>query len=740
MNPPIVNPTVVKKRSSPGTPFITNSAKQIYANKMREQEEEEVTESESETDIKKDTRRDGDRRPPKDGFRKDGFRKDTNKPKENIPYQFSPTYMKPTPVDKTLKLELYAPQQQQQQPERPFGIYEIPTIEIPGVPKRFSQAAYQNLFAPTQAVAYSKNLVSTPIQNVYNINLPNPASGGHGYTNIVYENVLPGKDGKFTSTTIGERRQMYDYIRQILIKINDGEDISIDSDGHNNLMSYIKFMELNPNYYSPLFNNPYRGLPFGLLVYRSCFPIRFDAVSQGIVCAKNSIGLNIRLYALSCAEYFSYRFRQVIYKEYDVWRELSFYEYVRENIIKRKQSPNFTLLYAFFLSPNKRIDYFSLKKGRLTQKELLSQEYKKFMETHALISQVKPSDEIIRPMSLPDAARRVIAKLPDEMDPGLQAYSGNILILVTEAPHHNLYQWASRTYDTDGIVRRMTSAGVHDERIWYDVLFQIVSALYVMQIHGIYIRDMTIEDNIYIKDIQSYGKASGYWKYVIDGISYYIPNYGYLVMVDSNFKDIIPDSRTIGNCKREYKIYTSDICGKRYKMSSVRNKVFENYRRIINTNAFTKEHTQSGVMRPPDSIMNFINSMMSDPEKNLGVIIQRYFRRFMNNRIGTLLRKDTEVPNIREITGPLKNGELVAEVIDSDIYRWSMVVKTLDDGLIEIITRENSKCDDFMTRTVRIETLKQYATHENIEQNIDFDVNLSENELLETYTISLDSE
>ena len=211
----------------------------------------------------------------------------------------------------------------------------------------------------------------------------------------------------------------------------------------------------------------------------------------------------------------SYKFRQLVYKEYDVWRELAYYEYVRENILKKKQSPNFPILYAFFLSPNRNINFFSLKKGTLTQKDLLSKEYQEFVMRHMLFTDGKPASDLIRPLTLPEAAKKVIAKLPDEIDPALQLYSGTTLILITEAPHHNLYQWASRIYEKEGIVEKMISHGFHDENVWIGVLFQIVAALYVMQVHGIYMRNMTIEDNVYIKDLQNYGKAMGYWKYII---------------------------------------------------------------------------------------------------------------------------------------------------------------------------------------------------------------------------------
>lgn len=704
----IVVPTIVKTKTSPGTPFITNVAKEVFTKEKGKKQE-----SKEELEVKEKP-----------------FRKGTVPNKGTVPtQQFGPNEPKTYP---TLKLEMFAPPQQ---PQKPYGIYSpyIPLIEIPEVPKKFSPSSFAYLSAPTAAFSYGPNL-KMPMQNVYNINLPGP-TGGHVEMSKIYENILPGKDNKLTSTTMGERLQTYDYIRQMIIRINEGEDISIDTDGQNNLMSYIKFMELNPTFYSPLYNNPYRGLPFGLLVYRSCFPVRLEPRSQSIVCGKDSIGLNIRLYSLSFAEYYSYKFRQVIYKEYDVWRELAYYEYMREAILKPKISPNFPLLYAFFLCPNGKINYFSLKKNCLTQKDMLTKEYERFVEVHTLFSSVKPSDEIIRPATLPEMAKRVIAKLPDEIDPGLQAYSGTTLILITEAPHHNLYQWASRIYEKEGIVNKMISHGYHDENVWISILFQIIYALYVMQVHGIYMRNMTIEDNVYVKDLHVYGKAQGYWKYIVDGITYYIPNYGYIVFIDSNFKDIIPPGRTIERCKREYKIYTANIIGKRYSMESIRKKVFENYRKIISTNSFTKEHTQNNVTRPPEDVMKLIESMMVDPEMNLGKVLYKYFRPLMNNRIGTLLRKDIEVPSIREITGQFKPGEMAVEVIEEEVYKWCLVSVIKDDGIVEIITRTDPYSNDFLTKDIRMESLKQYSRSDKIDQNSTNEVNLSEESLLETYMI-----
>lgn len=690
---------VVKQRTAKGTPFITNVEKEVYGKRKEEQEENQPKEG-------KKSSRDADCKEGQSGQRKSGA--DTG-----------PRYQP------TLKLEMYAPPPPPKKPQPPMGTYPM------FVPKY--DPALQRMFGPSYALSYGPN-VELPIQNVYNITLPGP-SGGHIEMNRIFEDILPVKDPKFSSTTLGERLQMYDYIRQILICVNDGEDISIDSQGHRSLLSYIKFMEINPNYYSPLFKNPYKGLPYGLLIYRSCFPIRFEPSNSSITCAKNSIGLNIRLYCLNYAEYYSYLMRQPCYTEYDVWRELTVYEYIRENILKKKQCPNFPILYAFFFCHNRRIDFFSLKKNCLTQRELLTREFKKFMLQHKQSIDQNDPKKIIRPMTMNPYGKN-IQKLPDEMDPELQVYSGTLLISITEAPNQNLYQWASRKYERDGIVQKMISHGFHDENVWISIIFQIIAALYVLQLHGIYFRDMTIADSVYIKDLASYGEAAGYWKYIINGVSYYVPNYGYLVMIDSNYKDIVPDTRLLEKDKREYKIYTSNIVGEKYPLDEIQKKVFENYRRIINTNAFTYEHTQNNVVKPPESVMKMIGEMMNDNSTtNLGDVLSRHFTKLMNNRIGTLLRKD-EVQNIRETTGRFKEGELAVQVVEEELYKWVLVGK-INNDMIEIVTRNAPESDDFIRTTVRTETLKQYSSTEKIEQNFTgTGSNLTEEKLLETYLVN----
>mgnify|MGYP007080405209 CR=1 FL=1 len=379
----------------------------------------------------------------------------------------------------TLELKVFNPKPEISQ------IPAVPALPYPMMIPVNANPTLQHLALPTSAFSYGPTM-QYPMQKVFNINVPGPV-GGHVQMRNVFEGILPEKDHRYTFNTIGERKNMSDFVRQTLVRMGDGEDIGLDSEGQRSLMNHIKFMELNPNYYSTVNKNPYDGLPYGLLIYRACFPIRLDKISQVIQCAKKSIGLNIRLYALSYAEYYSYKFRQMNYVKYDVWRELIFYEYLREKIIKKYVSPNFPLLYTFFTSANQKIDFFKLKKSFLTQKDLLTLEYKKFMEYYdirnAMIS--SKTGQSINPDALAEVMTGKMRQkdyLPDEVDPLLQKYSGTTLIIITEAPVNNIYQWASMKLEQEGIASKVIENGYHNENVWVNVIFQIMSALAVLSL------------------------------------------------------------------------------------------------------------------------------------------------------------------------------------------------------------------------------------------------------------------
>jgi hypothetical protein len=541
--------------------------------------------------------------------------------------------------------------------------------------------------------------------------------------NQIIESLMPTKSGIFTFLTIEERLLINDYIRQLLLEVSDGEHIGFNTHSGRNIMSYIKLMQLAPTDTSIINNNPYRGMPYHMLVYLACWPIKYNPRNNGTLCGKNSSQISMRFYCLTIAEYYSYTLKQPVYKKYDVWRELIYYEYIRENILRKKECPHFIMMHLYYLSNSKSVNYFNLKKKFLTQKDLNTNEYKAFKD---LYKRTDPNT-FVRLQVNPNFTLDDL--LPDEKDPMLQKYSEYTMLMITEAPHHNLYQWSSRKYEVDGPVSKMISVGYHTSDIWYNILFQLIVSFYVMSKHKIYIKDMKLNANVFIRDVATYEKSNGYWKYVIQGLTYYLPNKGYVLLIDSSYRDIIPESTNLDN-NRQYKVYISDILPQPQPVMNLEEKIYENYRRMVNTNNFTKEKLREDIFRPPPDIIAFIEKLMTDPEKDFGLILRKYFRRFMNNRIGTLL-KENEVALKRELNDTvIKPGDMMILIEANNLYRWIMIDK-VNENDVEIY-KDSSELTVSVNRT----NLAQYSPTEKIEQNSADDVSFIEEKMLETYIIN----
>ena len=86
--------------------------------------------------------------------------------------------------------------------------------------------------------------------------------------------------------------------------------------------------------------------------------------------------------------------------------------------------------------------------------------------------------------------------------------------------------------------REMKNTGYHNSKIWKSVLFQLIHSMYILQEHKIYFRNFNIENNVFIKDLFANPSNIGHWVYKVNGVEYFVPNLGYLVMIDSRYVDI----------------------------------------------------------------------------------------------------------------------------------------------------------------------------------------------------------
>jgi hypothetical protein len=600
---------------------------------------------------------------------------------------------------------------------------------------------------PLWPYSYSPQLVA-PVIKQYSIN--DGPFVNYTTLSVVKEDNLP-KHFDNTSNTLGERVNIYNFIRSVFIKHYDGEDIDLDGKGKNSLLSYLKFLELNPYSSSQYTDNPYKGLPDDMVIYRSCYPIRYDETTNTVQCALNSIGMNIRIYKMTHAEYNIKKSEQNNFYDFNIWREIAYYEYIREQVIKRKICPNFTLMYCYYISEKCNVDFGKVNrlKGKKYTVEELKADFKKSQDILQATKQVNIPSTIIQPVSTLLELRKDPYQQSCSKNSIVRTFNDNIntligkgLVVLTEAPTYNIYGWSSRTYKQEGNIHRMVNTGYHTSEVWMSVLFQIMVALYVLQLNKIAFNNFTIEDNVYIKDLTLHENIVTYWKYKINNFEYYVPNYGYLVMIDSNYKDIEGTQYTLIKQadKKAFKIYSNIFKDKLYDDDSLNKLCFESFKMAINPNTFTLAFTNAGGTPPPEDIRSLLSEIYNvatsqNAPMNIDYYIYRYMKTLLNNRIGTYL-SELEAKNIRD--GPVNPGEIVVYVSGSGIYQYALFLEEFDkDGIksVKILIKNNPKDDDLVIVETTIDTLKKYndVIVQNYKPN---ESNLNEEDLLETYVVN----
>jgi hypothetical protein len=685
-------------------------------------------------------------------------------------------------------------------------------------------------------------------------------TGDHQRIATIYEDVMPQRKFSPSYTTLGERINDYSFIRAMILDNTDGKDIDLHGMSHNSINSHIKIDVAGVNPYNTYRHspNPYKGLPFGFLLFRSCYPIKHLEKGGSVGCAKDSTALNIRLYRMIEGSYYVDKIKKnnknITHFHFDEWREVAFYEYIRENILKKKICPNFPFMFGYFISEHSMIDY---TKMQLCEKSSASNNVTNYpmhmtdipianpvnlsVQTNVLQKQKggvveivgsKKGEEFVKFCAENnDDARDVIAAINDTKllekqrqmrdmknyvnpiptanyvsldnktsaqvklnDQGLfvamektpygmvmennglissmdsykkivqvkpDAYLGKSMVILTESPTYSIFTWASKIYQAHANVNEMINRGYHQEHEWMNVLFQMTVALYVMQINNIYIDKFAIDKNVFVKDLPLRGTQTEFWKYKIDGIDYYLPNFGYLVMIDSNFRDlnITNDNKFIQNNK-EYKL-NGEFYGiinqqqnqnQSFQQQSINYKLkaFEMFKSCFDVNIFGRDFERGGGVKPPDSIITLITTIMQeisiDRNFDISPYILKYFKRYINNRIGTIL-KESEHPHVLKSigTGDLKQGNIVILQDGNAKYKFVLYLGT-NNGIATIVSRDNPLNNNnvntnvdkiYKEQNVPVSSLRGYNEAETIQQIYKFnDENLSEDGLLEVYIIN----
>lgn len=655
---------------------------------------------------------------------------------KKIYYENKPKYEEKENTNQILDIKLFQPPK----PKPAQGARPNPAVFYPNyVPNPFDPMSY----AYMQNMNYNMRQ-QHPIYNDYTINIGG-VSGSHITTAMLFEDSLPVKNVAGSFISLGERITMYESIRSVLFTSGDGKDMPIENNTYN-LLSHLKFMDMNPYNASRFSRNPYKGLPFGFLLYRSCYPIRHDDRNLSAICSPNSTGINVRIYRLTEGSYMINKQNITKASDYDEWRDVAFYNFIKEQIIKKKICPNFTIMYGYNISLNTPINFDELRtiqnSNRRTTQNSMTQNNMPQNRPILVNQGVTMTRNPMTGAIITQNTQNTMSK--EEQMTLLNKYNGKTLVCLTEASNYNILGWAKKEYRTGNKnfnVKTMINPGYHTSAVWYSVIFQMLAALYTMQLKGIVINNFRIDRNVFIKDVDIGGNVTNCWKYKIEGIEYYVPNHGYIVLIDTNYRDFDVPCDDINNGELNRKLDGAFLENCSLTIDKCIIKTFEMFRNAVDPNIFDQDFMNDNGVKPPENILKLLtdikNSADAKTTLNIAYYIRQFMTMFLHNRVGGPLT-DVELNNVKR--GAIKEftkGQIVTMTDYDGIEKFVIHVNN-KDGIARIITKDNidPQKSNIMEKTVPMSSLNPYSVVEPIKQNFKMnESNLNEESLLETYNV-----
>jgi hypothetical protein len=609
-------------------------------------------------------------------------------------------------------------------PEREKPVYHQPFVPIG-----------QSITHPIQSgmiLPYSSTLNKVPVQKIYNISIGDPSVD----TNIlhrVYEDMIPGDRYPLNNLTLENRKQIRNFIRSLIIKERDGEIMNIaagsDSDSFR---SYFRIGQFNP--YS-ISQNPYDDLAKGFTLYATAYPLRLDDKTFRFSIGKGGLNFNVRTYSLN---YLDFNFDRISpdidENDLNLIRELKYYKLVNK-IIQDKESPNFANMILYKTDVKTRIKYdklLELKSKKIPQ-NMLRALLNTTRNIKNLTEKIKRTEEILTLYGL----RKEDINLEKETDKSL--------IILTEGPHQNIVKWASPIYHQNGAKKMMMATGHHSKEVWFNVIFQILYAYMVMDKYNVYFKEMSLERSVFICDIYYEVSNTGYWKYIVDNIEYYIPNRGFIVMLDSNYSDLfdiysmkgILDAEFEQDNNTEYlKIFSSQLFGNKNEGRSeddIKALIKDGLITMLDPMNLKRIVTHLRIIKPDEEVFELLEKIVRTLEDNTKTIkdaIIENMGMFLHNRVGSQLTvgerdKLSIIPNRN-----FKKGSLIVYEERFDYYTWAIYYKPSNLNRHFIITKVN---DNYETIEVFLASIRTYSVNIRIQDSAEF--NSSYENLLEEYKL-----
>lgn len=584
--------------------------------------------------------------------------------------------------------------------------------------------------------------------------------------------------------------------------------------------------ELNPY---KKFKNAYLDLPDRMLLYRTAYPLQY--INGAVEHNKAGVSLNARMYDLNFAEYNFDTLEGLKQEHFNVWREMMFYEYIRNNVIKPMESPNFVLMYGYFISMNSgipfekirttksqndqqrrhirdTIDESFLKNKHINQvvkriyltnfeldpsganlrerfatilnvahnpsKKLTVEELegaREYVETRLEIltdENIKYQDHllgqkilnaledkmgtennpnkkykrdrqgaithnkvVVQNDDLEPTKRERQIKILETVKKATMTHSCNkCLVALTESPSYDLLRWCTASVAKKGLVYDMKRSGYHSPLTWMSILFQVCHVFAVLQKHQIMITNMGL-DNFFIKESTEKHKPA--WLYKVNGVEYYVPNNGYLVMFDSKYRDGKIDPSNLTPSIEHIKMH-GNIFGGEYDTSNIIKSalsefnqhesdeyIYSQFRSLLNINEFGKEFVKKGGIIP-DEVKTIINNINEDGRVQIIDYFHTYFSDFLNFKTGTIIPDNDAVLEF-SMTSQFQIGELAALEERCDQYRYVIYKNNIshDPYRCTILYRDDKK--HVFEKEIGVNSLRKISKRHKSEQRSDGKVN-----------------
>lgn len=539
---------------------------------------------------------------------------------------------------------------------------------LPMNPYEYSQTMGRLPFAPPGFMGHNI-VINKPTKN--NIIT---STGNIGDIKHIYHDLLP-KNATFHDryATISERENIANYNSLIFKKhyytgdsstiedkINGLSAIPIQDDTLTYLLGHIKINSINTNHHDTGYFSTIGASDENMIIFNVCHPIQYNdsqiscrPKTEGVENDDGSIQSHLRIYRVMETT------KKTIENEY------YYYNRIRE-LIKNKRFPNFVLSYGEFFSQCK-IDFDGMN-------------------------------------SLKDYA--TIPTLPSTATNG--AYC---LLMLTEGVTRNIKDWATRMIkaqeypDHNNLIVEIAWTGYKSDDVWMSVLFQLIVAIYILHKEKINVNNFNLINNVFMKKI-NISPPLKYWKYIINGAQYYVPNKEWLVMINSS------------------KEFT--------------NKILDEY-----TKSDEDVLTLIGILLT--QIIFFGDSSISNKIKNLIVGINRsilddckiesilaeYFSNYLYEKIGHIISNTDEYMLLHNNKN-FKIGDIVLYEINNNIYSISIIknINIIDNNIQIMTNKENDNIDEYDESKIELE--EQSVSGGDI---IKFHFN-STKEVIETYNIN----